>query len=159
VKSEASFVLRCNDLLRSQFDHVTRILLERQLEVSVDEIDVNRRNFIKQGVAALGTVALGKSVLTPLSAWAETSAPPKKVLKLVDEIKNPTAKDLKFVHDATKSKERTNLKALCLNCIQYKKMGEVDGAEVGRCNMITLGYVKSTGWCKSWGPHPKVYKK
>lgn len=125
----------------------------------MDEFDVNRRNLIKQSVVALGTCALGKSLFTPISAWAETAAPAKKVLKLVDEMKNPTAKDLKFHHDAAQSKERTNLKAVCLNCIQYKKMGEVDGVEVGRCNMITLGYVKSTGWCKSWGPNPTVYKK
>ncbi|NBX75127.1 MAG: hypothetical protein EBQ92_01050 [Proteobacteria bacterium] len=68
-----------------------------------------------------------------------------------------TAKGLKFMHDGSKT-ARKDPRHNCGTCQMYKKQGEVDGVEVGRCNMIGGGYVKITGWCTSWVRNPQVLK-
>ena len=38
----------------------------------------------------------------------------------------------------------------CSNCMFYKAAGQLDGAEVGSCQVIPTGKVKAAGWCASW---------
>lgn len=119
---------------------------------------MNRRKFIGQGISMAGLVMAGTALLKPLLVHAETPPAAKKVFKLIDPVKNVTAKSLKFTHDATKSSGRKVAAAICGNCQMYRPKGEVDGVEVGTCNMLGGGYVSVTGWCTSWARDPKKLK-
>jgi hypothetical protein len=76
--------------------------------------------------------------------------------KLVSE-DDPVAKALKYVHDASKSKLRTNAKMgvaakdqHCSNCAFFTAQPDFEGKKVGNCTMIAAGYVEANGWCNSW---------
>lgn len=117
----------------------------------------SRRSFVKGMLGVASVLVTGVSMLSK-QVFGETAAPQPKALKLIDEQKNTTAKTMKFMHDASKNPARKNEAANCGNCQMYKKQGEVDGVEVGRCNMIPGGYVKVTGWCTTWVRDPKKLK-
>lgn len=125
----------------------------------MDDFKLDRRKFIEKSLTIAGVAIAGGAILNPILALGETAAPAKKkVFKLIDPVKNLTAKSLKYTHDAAKSADRKNDKANCGNCQMYRAKGEVDGVEVGSCNMIGGGYVKTTGWCTSWVRDPKKLK-
>lgn len=81
---------------------------------------------------------------------ANTAAP-----TLVSET-DATATALGYKHDgstipAAEKPEKNGIAGgnqNCTNCAFYAPIeGVVDG---GKCSLIMAGYVKSTGWCKSW---------
>lgn len=117
----------------------------------------SRRSFVK-GAFGMASVLITGISLFSKQVFGEAATPKPKVLKLMDEEKNKTAKSLKFMHDGSKSPDRKNAAANCGNCQMYRKKGEVEGVEVGQCNMIPGGYVKITGWCTSWARDPKKLK-
>lgn len=125
----------------------------------MNDSKMDRRELIKKGVTLAGVVIGGGALLNPILALGEATPPPKKVFKLIDEQKNVTAKSLKFTHDGAKNPARKVDYANCGNCQMYRPKGEVDGVEVGSCNMLGGGYVKVTGWCTSWARDPKKLKK
>ena len=98
---------------------------------------------------------------TPASGAASPSAPAAADaaggLTLVDE-KDPMAVTLKYSHthatvpaDLKVTKQGTEFdKQSCANCMFYNKAGELNGKEVGKCQMIPNGVVASEGWCSSW---------
>jgi len=125
----------------------------------MSEITATRRELLKKAGAIAGLIVGGRALLGPFEAFAETAAPGKKVFKLIDPVKNVTAKSLKYAHVASEVQEKRRLPtANCGNCQMYRAKGEVDGVEVGSCNMLGGGYVKVTGWCTSWTRDPKKLK-
>jgi hypothetical protein len=74
--------------------------------------------------------------------------------KLVAET-DPTAKALKYVHDATKAKREKRgvtegKDQNCSNCQLYTMPTKIDGKDAGKCLMIQGGLVAAAGWCASW---------
>ena len=60
---------------------------------------------------------------------------------------DPIAVSLKYVHDASKSGDRSNTDALCSNCHLYT--GE-EGSEWGPCSIFPGKSVNANGWCAAW---------
>jgi hypothetical protein len=96
----------------------------------------------------------------PASATAQADATPAaggETLTLVSET-DPLATGLNYKHDkanvpANLQQEKTGVafaQQNCSNCMFYKTAGQLDGAEVGSCQVITTGKVKAGGWCSSW---------
>ncbi len=101
------------------------------------------------------TVPAAILVAKSINASAEAAKPE---LKLVPDT-DPTAKALKYVHDASKAQrtDKGGVKAKdqsCANCQFYTKAGDIAGKEVGKCLMIPSGMVKGAGWCASWAKKP-----
>ncbi|MEY4065846.1 MAG: High potential iron-sulfur protein [Pseudomonadota bacterium] len=92
------------------------------------------------------------------AAEQSTAAAGGETLTLISETE-PTAAALNYKHDA--SAVPANLQVAkngvpfaeqrCAGCSFYKAAGQIDGAEVGTCQVLAAGKVKSTGWCNSWG--------
>lgn len=97
----------------------------------------NRRSFLKFS----STLGVGLLVFPKLAFSAEPT--------LVKEDET-LPKALKYLHDATKSKDRKDPKAICKNCSFYKPEGKIGSDEVGKCQMFQKGVVKAGGWCTSW---------
>jgi hypothetical protein len=122
---------------------------------------VNRRKLIQ--TIALGSAAVIIQACTKKSdeapAIAGELAPNAdaavKALELVSE-SDATATALGYKHNASAvpAAEKTEKngtkgdKQNCSNCAFYSALEGVEGG--GKCQLITAGYVKSTGWCKSW---------
>jgi hypothetical protein len=96
----------------------------------------------------------------PASATAQADATPAaggETLTLVSET-DPLATGLNYKHDkanvpANLQQEKTGVafaQQNCANCMFYKTAGQLDGAEVGSCQVIANGKVKAGGWCSSW---------
>ena len=70
--------------------------------------------------------------------------------KLVDE-KDPTAVQLKYVHDAAKA-DKSVYKAgqLCNNCALYQ--GKASDANAPCPLFANKGNVAGKGWCTAWAP-------
>ena len=117
-----------------------------------------RREVIKTLLAGVITTGLGTVVRMAGNLGSEAQAAEKVDLKLIDEQKDFSAKALGFFHDGNKT-ARKDPRERCSNCKQYKKVGMVDGAEVGKCSLLAKGLVKSTGWCKSYLKDPALYSK
>lgn len=60
---------------------------------------------------------------------------------------DPIAVSLKYVHDASKSGDRSNTDALCSNCQLYT--GD-EGSEWGPCSIFPGKSVNANGWCAAW---------
>lgn len=60
---------------------------------------------------------------------------------------DPVVVSLKYVHDASKSSDRSNTDALCSNCQLYT--GGV-GSEWGPCSIFPGKSVNANGWCTAW---------
>lgn len=125
----------------------------------MDDTKLDRRELFKKGVIYAGGLIGGVALLNPSVSLGESAPAAKKTFKLIDEVKNPTARQFKYTHDATKSPHRKMDYAICGNCQLYRKKGELDGVEVGSCNMIGGGMVKVTGWCSSYVRDAKAFKK
>jgi hypothetical protein len=78
-------------------------------------------------------------------------------LTLVSET-DPMATGLTYKHDkanvpAELQQEKSGVpfaEQSCSNCMFYKTAGQIEGNEVGTCQLIAAGKVKSAGWCNSW---------
>lgn len=78
-------------------------------------------------------------------------------LTLVSET-DPVATGLNYKHDkanvpAAMQQEKSGVpfaQQSCSNCMFYNAAGQIDGGEVGTCQVIPTGKVKSGGWCASW---------
>jgi hypothetical protein len=80
-----------------------------------------------------------------LSSVLPASRAPAAEAPLVTE-DDPTAKGLKYVHDASKS-ERPDASQFCHNCRYFK--GAAD-AEQAPCEIFGGKAVKCKGWCNVW---------
>lgn len=96
----------------------------------------SRRNVLR-GCAA-GAAALLASAL-PASQLHAADAPE------VSE-DDPTAKGLKYVHDASKS-ERPDASQFCHNCLYFK--GAADAGKAP-CDLFPGKSVNGNGWCSAW---------
>ena len=101
----------------------------------------------------------------PASNAADTAAAPAstpatsggETLTLISET-DPTATALSYKHNAAEvpTAQQTEKSGVpfsgqnCASCSFYKAAGQLDGAEVGSCQLFPNGKVKSTGWCVSW---------
>jgi hypothetical protein len=97
----------------------------------------SRRGILRGSI--FGAAAAFLSTVLPASHAAAAEQP------LVSE-DDPTAKGLKYVHDATKS-ARPDATQLCNNCRYYK--GAAD-AEQAPCDIFPGKSVKGKGWCNVW---------
>jgi hypothetical protein len=96
-----------------------------------------RRTLLRGSLFGAGAVVL--SGLLPATKVHATDLPK------VDE-DDPTAKSLKYVHDATKS-ERPDDSQFCNNCQYFK--GDA-GSEWARCDIFPGKQVAGPGWCNVW---------
>ncbi|NBW81525.1 hypothetical protein EBR21_07205 [bacterium] len=96
----------------------------------------------------------------PASSSGQTASTPAaggESLTLVSET-DPLATGLNYKHDkanvpANLQQEKTGVafaQQNCAACMFYKTAGQLDGSEVGSCQVITTGKVKAGGWCSSW---------
>lgn len=114
----------------------------------------DRRQFLKMGILSLTLLPLVGRLIGHAQA---ADAKPGEALKLVPD-SDPTAKALLYTPDASKAPadkrvDKMGVAAkdqLCSNCNFYAKKGDIKGAEVGQCQLILNGMVKSKGWCISW---------
>ena len=60
---------------------------------------------------------------------------------------DPTAKALKYTHDATTATGRSSATDVCDNCMHYS--GEA-GSEWGPCALFPGKQVNAKGWCSAW---------
>lgn len=99
----------------------------------------SRRKFVQSGVA----VAFGLPVIASLTRMASAAELPRL------DLNDPTAKALKYVHDATTVDEATRGGAdrICASCRFYT--GEA-GPEWGPCTLFPGKSVNANGWCASW---------
>lgn len=106
--------------------------------------------------SAPGSEAAG----TPAAAPAADAAAPAaggETLTLISET-DPTATALTYKHNAADVPAAQQVEnngvpfsgQNCASCSFYKAAGQLDGAEVGACQLFANGKVKSTGWCASW---------
>ena len=111
------------------------------------------------GAAALSRVLGSETAFAQRKSAAPTPAPAAGgAMKLVDP-NNPTAKGLKFALDKSKVPKDLQTKKgatdfsgqACGTCAFFKGVeGKIGGADVGQCQLITEGKVKTTSWCTSW---------
>ena len=100
--------------------------------------DPTRRRFMIR-VVATSLAVPAAAALPARHAWAQEMPP-------VDE-SDPTAKALKYVHDATKASGRKDPTHICANCKLY--VG-AEGSEWGGCNLFPSKSVAAKGWCSAW---------
>jgi hypothetical protein len=114
---------------------------------------------------AANTPAAPESATTPAAAATESApaAPAAagngggETLTLISET-DATATALNFKHDkanvpANLQQEKTGVpfaEQSCSNCMFYSAAGQLEGGEVGSCQLLPAGKVKSGGWCASW---------
>jgi hypothetical protein len=113
----------------------------------------SRRGFLKGSALLLGLASLfGQTI-----AWAKDVIYEKS--ELATEKKNPSVTALKYVADASTSKDRTVDKMgvaakdqTCVNCNFYKEPGVLKGSKdaVGKCLMFQNQIVHGKGWCNVW---------
>lgn len=125
---------------------------------------VNRRRIIQ--IAALGAAgfiaqACSKksqpetNVSGELGADASAdAAAANKPLELVSE-SDSTAVALGYKHDAStvpasEKAEKNGTAGAQQNCSNCAFYAPIEGVDGGKCTLITSGYVKPAGWCKSW---------
>ena len=103
-------------------------------------VDNSRRRFVK--LTAAGIAAAPLSTLL-LQGTAQAADMPK-----VEE-SDPMAKNLSYVHDATKADpaKRAGDEKFCDNCKLYKA-GSEDGW--GECAVFPGKLVNAKGWCSAW---------
>lgn len=100
-----------------------------------DTVDECRRRL-------LTGVALGMALL-PLAGTLTSANAADAPLVTADD---PTAKALKYVSDASKSKD-AKPGSTCANCTLYQG---TTGAAQGGCLLFPGKSVKASGWCSSW---------
>jgi hypothetical protein len=104
---------------------------------------INRRNFLRLGVAAGG------------SALALTAIPINLVASDEVSVDEPLAQAMGYVTDAAtvdtakfpKRAGEAGAKQFCYNCALYA--GEAD-AETAPCSIFQNRLVRGAGWCNAW---------
>lgn len=106
--------------------------------------------------AAPAAAPASEAAATPA---AESAAPAAggETLALISET-DPTASALNYKHNAADvpanlQQEKSGVPYSgqnCTSCTFYKPLGQLDGAEVGSCQLFANGKVKAAGWCVSW---------
>ena len=99
-------------------------------------IDESRRRFFN-------TVTLGLALMPIDTIPLRIALAAELPLVASDD---PTAKALKYVSDATKSKD-AKPGSMCANCTFYQ--GAAGSSQAG-CPLFPNKAVKATGWCSSW---------
>ena len=119
---------------------------------------ISRRNFLKNGLVAVGSVSILSRIIDNDNAWAQTAA--------VDEA-SPTALALGYKHDAnavdvakfTKRATPEGKKQFCSNCVFFTQGGmkaDSKDGEYGKCTLFPTGLVAAAGWCNTWTIKPGV---
>lgn len=124
----------------------------------------SRRQFMKIALGVGGLLAFASPTL--MAAEERRRAQPTGGAGGAGDLGLPLVKpgegmaaNLKYVHnhkdlkDASLKVERQATpfaKQHCKNCMLYTKVGNKDGAEVGKCTLFNGMLVKSEGWCQSW---------
>ncbi len=115
---------------------------------------------------AANNPATPESATTPASTATESAASTPAAaagtgsgdaLTLISET-DGTATALNYKHDkanvpANLQQEKSGVpfaEQACSNCMFYKAAGQLEGGEVGSCQLLPSGKVKSVGWCASW---------
>ncbi len=109
--------------------------------------------FRKDRRDALGLIVGGVAII-PVAALLSTEAPGATDLPIVAE-DDPTARALRYVHDATKAERTTRggtpgEKQLCSNCTFIR----ADTGEWRPCQLFPGKAVNENGWCASWFEKP-----
>lgn len=99
-------------------------------------IDESRRGLLK-------TVGLGLALMPIATIPLRVALAADLPLVASDD---PTAKALKYVSDASKSKD-AKPGSMCANCTFYQG---ATGSAQGGCPLFPGKAVKATGWCSSW---------
>jgi|GEM_PF-503600 len=102
------------------------------------------------GAADAAATPATDAAATPAAAGGET-------LTLLSET-DPTATGLNYKHNAADvpanlQTEKSGVPFSgqnCANCMFYAAAGQIEGADVGSCQLFANGKVKSIGWCASW---------
>ncbi len=97
---------------------------------------MNRRDFIKTGLTAAAVLPIAGALLRPLAARADDT---KLITELPDQAAMVTA--LQYVDVSEKADQD------CKGCQFFTPQG--DGAR-GKCQLVPVGLVTSTGWCASF---------
>jgi hypothetical protein len=130
---------------------------------------LSRRSLLHGCAALVGVAALAR-VVKPELAFAQRKgggAPASSPaagggLKLVDP-NDPTAKGLNYVVDQSKAPKNLQIKRgvtefagqKCGTCAFFKGVeGKIGKDDVGQCQLITNGKVKTGSWCTSWSLKP-----
>ncbi len=101
-------------------------------------ISCNRRDFLKLSAAGVAAVPFANLLMSGV-AHAED-------LPHLEE-SDPVATGLKYVNDASASKDRKDATNTCANCQLYTG---AEGAEWGPCAIFGGKSVNAKGWCMSW---------
>lgn len=101
------------------------------------------RRSLLQG-SALGLAALAGAAIPLRLTAADEKA--QGLPHLAED--DPSAKALKYVHDATKSPDRKDANAFCHNCRYFKPKKPSD--PWGPCDLFPGKAVNTNGWCSVW---------
>ncbi len=110
------------------------------------------------GAAPATAPTAADAAATPAMDAATTpAAAGGDALTLLSE-SDPTAVGLNYKHNAADvpanlQTEKSGVPFSgqnCANCMFYAPAGQIDGADVGSCQLFANGKVKSAGWCASW---------
>lgn len=102
------------------------------------------------GAADAAATPATEAATTPAAAGGET-------LTLLSE-SDPTATGLNYKHNAADvpanlQTEKSGVPFSgqnCASCMFYNPAGQIEGADVGSCQLFANGKVKASGWCASW---------
>ena len=128
--------------------------------------NLNRRHFLKVAAGVLGAAVVASKVEI---AGAEEKRRAKKgggggdldlpIVKPGEGVAGSL--NYQHTHDAVKDAkfkvDRAGVsfdKQKCSGCVFYAKVGDKDGGEVGKCQLIAGFLVKTGGWCSSWNKKP-----
>jgi len=103
----------------------------------------SRRRFLRDAV----TIGAGLPIVGLLGSIPIAIADDASHLSEDD----PTAKALKYVHDASASEVRSDTTAFCDNCLHYPGAAE---SEWGDCALFPGKLVNAKGWCSAWVKKP-----
>lgn len=120
---------------------------------------INRRNFLKVGVSAAGSIPV---IATALASLHSVEALGQGSAKSACDPTKPPASGLQYVKDASKSETRTKAKRTseyCYNCIQYaqaKRQAKQAVPKTGQdtCVLLPTCLAEAKGWCMVWVKAP-----
>ena len=90
-----------------------------------------------------GTLGLAAAVASGALPWIQSQA--ADLPKLSED--DPTAKQLKYVHDASTADGRSDSSTYCDNC-RYFKGGQ--STAWAKCDLFPGKLVNGKGWCNVW---------
>lgn len=116
---------------------------------------ISRRKFLQVNLLSIfiiHAIAVKNSKLLPLSLNTANAKDNHKFISIED----PVAKALSYSEDSKKVNPALKIekdgtagsKQFCSNCKLY--IADKTIPDGGKCQILTNGYVKAQGWCKSW---------